>query len=102
MDGDLDLLIDNAGVMAIPLGIERSDGFEVQFATNHLGHFALTNLLLPQITDRVVTVSSRPTGMGRIVIDDLNWEAGGATSRGGRTANRNWPTCCSRWSSNVG
>ena len=72
-DGDVDVLINNAGVMAIP---ERRtvDGFEMQFATNHLGHFALTNLLLPYITDRVVTVSSNAHRMGRIVIDDLNWE----------------------------
>ena len=46
----------------------------MQFATNHLGHFALTNLLLPRITGRVVTVSSGAHRMGRIVIDDLNWE----------------------------
>jgi NAD(P)-dependent dehydrogenase (short-subunit alcohol dehydrogenase family) len=72
-DGDLDVLINNAGVMAIP---ERRtvDGFEMQLATNHLGHFALTNLLLPFITDRVVTVSSSAHRMGRIVVDDLNWE----------------------------
>ena len=72
-DGDVDVLINNAGVMAIP---ERRtvDGFEMQFATNHLGHFALTNLLLPYITDRVVTVASNAHRMGRIVIDDLNWE----------------------------
>ena len=72
-DGDLDVLINNAGVMAIP---ERRtvDGLELQFATNHLGHFALSNLLLPYITDRVVTVSSSAHRMGRIVIDDLNWQ----------------------------
>ena len=56
-DGDLDVLINNAGVMAIPRA-RTADGFEMQFGTNHLGHFALTNLLLPHITDRVVTVSS--------------------------------------------
>lgn len=55
--GDLDLLINNAGVMNIPEAGTK-DGFEMQFGTNHLGHFALTNLLLPHITDRVVTVSS--------------------------------------------
>ena len=71
--GDLDVLINNAGVMAIPRR-RTVDGFEMQFATNHLGHFALTNLLLPHITDRVVTVSSGAHRMGRIVIDDLNWE----------------------------
>jgi NAD(P)-dependent dehydrogenase (short-subunit alcohol dehydrogenase family) len=72
-DGELDVLINNAGVMAIPR--QRSvDGFEMQFATNHLGHFALTNLLLPRVTGRVVTVSSSAHRMGRIVLDDLNWE----------------------------
>ncbi|GAA4100122.1 hypothetical protein GCM10022214_76750 [Actinomadura miaoliensis] len=55
--GDLDLLINNAGVMNIPES-RTKDGFEMQFGTNHLGHFALTNLLLPHVTDRVVTVSS--------------------------------------------
>jgi NAD(P)-dependent dehydrogenase (short-subunit alcohol dehydrogenase family) len=71
--GDLDVLINNAGVMAVPE--QRSaDGFELQLATNHLGHFALTNLLLPSIVDRVVTVSSVAHRMGRIAIDDLNWE----------------------------
>jgi NAD(P)-dependent dehydrogenase (short-subunit alcohol dehydrogenase family) len=71
--GDLDVLINNAGVMAVPK--QRSaDGFELQLATNHLGHFALTNLLLPSIVDRVVTVSSGAHRMGRIALDDLNWE----------------------------
>jgi NAD(P)-dependent dehydrogenase (short-subunit alcohol dehydrogenase family) len=72
-DGDLDVLINNAGVMATPQR-RTVDGFEMQFATNHLGHFALTNLLLPYITDRVVTVASSAHRMGRIVVDDLNWE----------------------------
>src|SRR3954453_15849253 len=55
--GDLDVLINNAGIMAVPAAV-TVDGFEAQFGTNHLGHFALTNLLLPNVTDRVVTVSS--------------------------------------------
>jgi NAD(P)-dependent dehydrogenase (short-subunit alcohol dehydrogenase family) len=71
--GELDLLINNAGVMVPPLG-RTADGFELQFGTNHLGHFALTNLLLEQITGRVVTVSSTGHRMGRIDFDDLNWE----------------------------
>jgi NAD(P)-dependent dehydrogenase (short-subunit alcohol dehydrogenase family) len=72
-DGALDVLVNNAGVMATP---ERrtADGFELQFGTNHLGHFALTNLLLPQIRDRVVTVSSPAHRTGKIDLDDLNWE----------------------------
>jgi NAD(P)-dependent dehydrogenase (short-subunit alcohol dehydrogenase family) len=72
-DGDVDALINNAGVMAIPRQ-HTVDGFEMQFATNHLGHFALTNLLLPHVTGRVVTVASSAHRMGRIVIDDLNWQ----------------------------
>lgn len=69
----IDILINNAGIMAPPLG-HTADGFESQFGTNHLGHFALTNLLLPQIRDRVVTVSSMAHRMGSIEFDDLNWE----------------------------
>ncbi|MEU1013848.1 oxidoreductase [Streptomyces sp. NPDC005890] len=56
-DRPLDLLINNAGVMMLPEQ-RTKQGFEMQFGTNHLGHFALTNLLLPQVTGRVVTVSS--------------------------------------------
>jgi NAD(P)-dependent dehydrogenase (short-subunit alcohol dehydrogenase family) len=71
--GGIDVLINNAGVMRTP---ERRtvDGFELQIGTNHLGHFALTNLLLPQITDRVVTVASGAHRGGSISLDDLNWE----------------------------
>jgi NAD(P)-dependent dehydrogenase (short-subunit alcohol dehydrogenase family) len=72
-DGELDLLINNAGVMAPPLG-RTADDFELQFGTNHLGHFALTNLLLEHITGRVVTMSSGAHRMGSIDFDDLNWE----------------------------
>lgn len=72
-DGDIDLLINNAGVMIPPLS-RTADGFELQFGTNHLGHFALTNLLLPRIRGRVVTVSSSMHRVGRIDFADLNWE----------------------------
>jgi NAD(P)-dependent dehydrogenase (short-subunit alcohol dehydrogenase family) len=71
--GPLDLLVNNAGVMVPPLS-RTAEGFELQFGTNHLGHFALTNLLLPGITGRVVTVSSTGHRIGRIDFDDLNWE----------------------------
>jgi len=73
--GPLDLLVNNAGVMIPPL-TRTADGFELQFGTNHLGHFALTNLLLPGVTEagRVVTVSSSAHQLGRIDFDDLNWE----------------------------
>jgi NAD(P)-dependent dehydrogenase (short-subunit alcohol dehydrogenase family) len=74
--GPLDVLINNAGVMAIPQAATK-DGFEMQFGTNHLGHFALTNQLLPHITDRVVTLSSGEHRRGVIRFDDLNWESGG-------------------------
>jgi NAD(P)-dependent dehydrogenase (short-subunit alcohol dehydrogenase family) len=71
--GEIDLLINNAGVMVPPL-TRTADGFELQFGTNHLGHFALTNLLLEHVTGRVVTVSSSAHRFGRIDFDDLNWE----------------------------
>ena len=73
----LDLLVNNAGVMALPYGT-TADGFETQFGVNHLGHFALTGLLLPVLLDtpgaRVVTVSSPAHAMANIDIDDLNSE----------------------------
>jgi NAD(P)-dependent dehydrogenase (short-subunit alcohol dehydrogenase family) len=71
--GNLDVLINNAGIMMVPEA-RTADGFELQIGTNHLGHFALTNLLLPHITDRVVTVSSDLHKIGRIEVGDLNWE----------------------------
>jgi NAD(P)-dependent dehydrogenase (short-subunit alcohol dehydrogenase family) len=73
--GSIDLLINNAGVMIPPLS-RTADGFELQFGTNHLGHFALTNLLLPHVAagGRVVTVSSDAHRVGAIDFDDLNWE----------------------------
>ena len=69
----IDVLINNAGVMAVPLG-RTAQGFETQFGVNHLGHFTLTNLLLPQITDRVVSLSSGAHRAGHIDLDDLNWQ----------------------------
>ena len=72
-DGEIDVLINNAGVMALPES-RTADGFEMQIGTNHLGHFALTNLLLPEVTDRVVNVASSAHRMGKIDLDDLNWE----------------------------
>lgn len=70
----VDVLVNNAGVMAVPYAL-TADGFECQIGTNHLGHFALTNLLLPQLTDRVVTVSSMMHYLGYISLKDLNWKA---------------------------
>ena len=69
----VDVLINNAGIMVPPFS-RTVDGFELQFGTNHLGHFALTNLLLPRIRERVVTVSSSGHRVGRVDFDDLNWE----------------------------
>ncbi len=68
-----DVLINNAGVMALPLR-RTADGFEMQFGTNHLGHFALTGLLLDKISERVVTVASGAHLIGRIDLADPNYE----------------------------
>jgi NAD(P)-dependent dehydrogenase (short-subunit alcohol dehydrogenase family) len=67
--------------MAVPQG-RTKDGFETQIGTNHLGHFALTGLLLPHVKDRVVVLSSNAHRMGKIDVDDLNWE---------RRTYRRWP-----------
>jgi NAD(P)-dependent dehydrogenase (short-subunit alcohol dehydrogenase family) len=72
-EGEIDLLINNAGVMAPPL-TRTVDGFELQLGTNHLRHFALTNLLLARVTGRVVSLSSFMHRRGAIDFDDLNWE----------------------------
>lgn len=71
--GPLHILINNAGIMYVPEG-RTDEGFELTIGTNHLGHFALTNLLLEHITDRVVTISSLLHRSGRVDVDDLNWE----------------------------
>jgi NAD(P)-dependent dehydrogenase (short-subunit alcohol dehydrogenase family) len=74
----LDLLINNAGVMALPTRRTTPQGFEMQFGTNHLGHFALTGLLLPallrQTGSRIVTVASIAHKGGVLNFDDLNAE----------------------------
>ena len=80
-DGDIDVLINNAGLMAVPES-RTKDGFEMQIGTNHLGHFALTNLLLPHVTDRVVTLASVAHRIGKVNLLDLNWE---------RTDYKRWP-----------
>lgn len=69
-----DVLINNAGIMASDHAL-TADGFERHIGTNHLGHFVLTNLLLPKLTDRVVTVSSLLHNIGYISIKDLNWQS---------------------------
>ncbi|MBJ7341504.1 oxidoreductase [Mycolicibacterium sp.] len=70
----VDVLVNNAGIMAVPYA-QTVDGFESQIGTNHLGHFALTNLLLPKISERVVTVSSMMHLLGKISLKDLNWKS---------------------------
>lgn len=73
----LDVLMNNAGIMAVPKA-RTVDGFESQIGTNHLGHFALTGLLVPALltapAPRVVTVSSNAHKLGRIQLDDLCFE----------------------------
>ncbi|GES42819.1 dehydrogenase [Rhizobium dioscoreae] len=84
----IDLLINNAGVMAIPDRHETEDGFEMQMGANYIGHFAWTMRLLPKVSaaenPRVVTVSSLAHRSGRINFDDLQW----------RKRYRPWPAYC--------
>lgn len=74
----LDILINNAGIMFPPYS-KTVDGFENQFGTNHLGHFALTGLLMPLLKktegSRIVVLSSLGHTMGKLDFEDLNWEA---------------------------
>ncbi len=74
----LDLLVNNAGVMSLPTHQRTADGFEMQFGTNHLSHFALTARLLPMLRlarrPRVVQVSSLAHRQGKIRFDDLQTE----------------------------
>lgn len=76
----LDVLINNAGVMALPTREQTPDGFERQFGTNHLGHFALTGLLLPALqraaAPRVVTVASLAHRNGKIDLSNLQSDTG--------------------------
>ncbi len=84
----IDLLVNNAGVMAIPDRHETEDGFEMQMGANYIGHFAWTMRLLPKVFEaenpRVVTVSSLAHRAGRINFDDLHW----------RRRYRPWPAYC--------
>jgi NAD(P)-dependent dehydrogenase (short-subunit alcohol dehydrogenase family) len=69
----VDVLVNNAGVMGLPL-TRTADGFEAHMGTNHLGHFALTCLLGDKIKDRVISVASAMYLFARIHFDDLNWQ----------------------------
>jgi len=75
----LDVLMNNAGIMAVPRGATKQ-GFELQLGTNHLGHFALTGLLLPTLlrssAPRVITTSSQAHRTGRMRWNDLQWTSG--------------------------
>ena len=75
--GKVDLLFNNAGVMAPPVRLLSPQGFEVQFATNHLGHFVLTAALIDLVSEakgRVITISSIAAKRGKIDFDNLNGE----------------------------
>ncbi|MBV9734522.1 MAG: SDR family oxidoreductase [Acidisphaera sp.] len=80
LDGPLDILVNNAGVMGVPQRKLTADGFELQFGTNHLGHFALTGRLLPALlaaaAPRVVTVASLAHRRETLDFDDLQSERG--------------------------
>ena len=71
-DGPIDVLINNAGIMAVDES-RSPEGFELQLATNYLGAFALTARLLGRVTDRVVMLSSAAHRIGRIALEDLQW-----------------------------
>jgi NAD(P)-dependent dehydrogenase (short-subunit alcohol dehydrogenase family) len=70
---DVDVLINNAGVMGLPL-TRTADGFEAHMGTNYLGHFALTCLLGDRISDRIISVVSSAYALSRLHIDDLSWD----------------------------
>jgi NAD(P)-dependent dehydrogenase (short-subunit alcohol dehydrogenase family) len=74
--GDLDILINNAGVMDVPAA-RTADGFDVQTATNYTGPFVLTNLLLPHLIDRVVSVTSQLHRQSKLNVDDFDWRSRG-------------------------
>jgi NAD(P)-dependent dehydrogenase (short-subunit alcohol dehydrogenase family) len=74
--GTVDVLVNNAGIMGVP-SARSADGFELQLATNHLGHFVLANLLLPRLQDRVVVVGSASHRHGELDLDDLDWQRRG-------------------------
>ncbi|MCD4535370.1 SDR family NAD(P)-dependent oxidoreductase [Nocardioides sp. cx-169] len=74
--GEVDVLVNNAGILGVPFGLSP-DGVELHLATNHLGHFALANLLLPRLSDRVVVVGSLSHRSGVLDLEDLDWQRRG-------------------------
>ena len=92
-DGPVDLLINNAGAGGRSLA-RTADGFEAEFGTNHLGHFALTGLLLPHVTGRIVTVASQAERLPGSTSTTSTGSAG-HIRRTAPTTTRSWRTCCS-------
>ena len=74
----IDILLNNAGIMALPDRTETVQGFEKQFGVNHISHFLLTNLLLPKVKEsrqaRIVNLSSVAHESGRMNFEDLNYK----------------------------
>ena len=103
-EGPLDILINNAGVMTPPKYRETEDGFELQYGTNHLGHFALAGLLLPHLLQadapRVVPVASIAHHRGDESVLEGNPESSYNSQR--TTATPSWPTCSSPASCTAG
>ena len=82
-DGGIDVLLNNAGVMAPPKRLSTAQGLELQFGTNHVGHHMLTRLLLPYVQNdgRIVTVASSAHSFGSLDFSNLNFDEGDDTSR---------------------
>jgi NAD(P)-dependent dehydrogenase (short-subunit alcohol dehydrogenase family) len=85
--GPVDVLVNNAGILGVPFA-RSVDGIELQLATNHVGHFALSLLLLERLTDRVVVVSSQSHRGGDLRLDDLDWERRGYSAYGAYGASK--------------
>ena len=104
-DGSLDLLINNAGIMALPERTLTPNGWEMQFATNHIGHFALTSGLHSALAAgadlhdgaRIVSVSSGGHMRSPVIFDDINFDNVALTTPGAPTASPKQPMSCLPW-----